>query len=54
MRRNLLTALLVGAALAGCAPYAGPVANCFSLVEGEGPCDFRPLPGATEGSDGSS
>ena len=52
MRRSLLAALLVAATLAGCAPYPGPVANCFTLVEGEGHCDFRPLPGASEGTDG--
>ena len=53
MRLRLLTALLLAAAagtLAGCEPYAGPTANCFSLVEGKAPCDFQALPGAQEGA----
>lgn len=54
MRQSLLAALLLAATLAGCAPYAGPVANCFTLVEGDAPCDFQPLPGAAGGVDGGS
>ena len=56
MRLRLLTALLLAAAagtLAGCEPYAGPTANCFSLVEGT-PCDFQPVAGvAHDGSGGA-
>ncbi len=39
--------LLLGLAvlgLAGCEPTSGPTATCFNLVEGQGPCEFRPLP----------
>ena len=56
MRLRLLTALLlaaVTATLAGCEPYAGPTANCFSLVEGT-PCEFQPMAGAAlDGSGGA-
>lgn len=55
MRVRLLSAfLLVAAALAGCASYTGPVANCFALMEGGAPCDFQPVPGAEGGADGGS
>ena len=49
MQPRLIVALLIAAgALAGCAPYAGPVANCFSFAAGESDCEFRPLAGAKE------
>ncbi|MBP1806893.1 hypothetical protein J2Z33_002760 [Rubellimicrobium aerolatum] len=46
LRLTLLVVLLGLAALglAGCEPTSGPTATCFSLVEGPGPCEFRPLP----------
>ena len=31
--------------LAGCEPTSGPTATCFNLAEGQGPCEFHPLPG---------
>ena len=41
--RLLATLLLTAGALAGCEPYPGPTASCFSLVEGG--CHFEALPG---------
>ena len=55
MRLRLLTAsLLVAATLAGCAATPGPVANCFTLLEGGAPCDFQPVSRAGGGADGGS
>lgn len=54
MRPRLIVALLIAAgALAGCAPYGGPVADCFSFAAGESGCDFRPLAGAEEPGGGA-
>ena len=38
-----LAALLTVLALAGCADYQPSSAKCFSLFEGETPCDFAPV-----------
>ena len=44
MRFWLITALILAVSLlAGCEPYPGPTATCFSLVEGD--CEFQVLPG---------
>lgn len=38
-----LAALMITLALAGCADYRPSAARCFSLLEGEAPCDFTPV-----------
>ncbi len=49
-RRAILLVLgLAALGLAGCEPYPGPTANCFSLLASEAPCEFRPVAGEPDG-----
>lgn len=55
MRTRIIAALaLAGSALAGCVPYPGPTATCFTFVESEAPCEFWPVAGAGGGTDGGA